>query len=335
VAETRGQHRTALGLVGRRHDHEVGIVPRVECRLELGQHLLVADHRLSRRVAAALWKHLVLDEEPGNSGPLIPEVSQAVNDHDLAVVSVLSGNRNFEGRIHPQVRMSFLASPPLCVAYALAGTTDLDLPEEPLGLDRDASPVYLRDIWPSTEEVARVVAGSMDPDAFRERYGRIFEGDDRWRSLPVPEGDLYEWDPASTYLTEPPFVADIGTEPAPVRDITVARVLVSVGETVTTDHISPAGAIKADSPAGRYLLAHGVQQRDFNSYGSRRGNHEVMIRGTFANIRLRNELAPGTEGGWTATSPGAKPVTIYDAAMEYQRAGVALLVVEVTRHDAA
>jgi aconitate hydratase len=262
----------------------------------------------------------------GNSGPLPDPVAEAIDEHGLSCVAVLSGNRNFEGRIHPQVRMSFLASPPLCVAYALAGTTDLDLAEEPLGLDRDGAPVHLRDLWPSTEEVTEVVASSMDPEAFRQRYARIFDGDDRWRSLPVPEGDLYEWEPSSTYLTEPPFVADIGLDPDPVSDISDARVLVSVGETVTTDHISPAGAIPADSPAGRWLQERGVDRRKLHSYGARRGHHDVMVRGTFGNIRLRNLLAPGTEGGSTLHLPDGEETSIYEASVRYAEEEVPLLV---------
>ena len=262
----------------------------------------------------------------GNSGPLPTPVAEAIDEHGLAGVAVLSGNRNFEGRIHPQVRMSFLASPPLCVAYALAGSADVDLTEDPLGLDRDGQPVYLRDLWPTNEEVTRVVNASMDPDAYRERYGSIFEGDARWKGLPVPEGDLYEWDPESTYITEPPFVQGIGPEPEPVGDIRGARVLVSVGETVTTDHISPAGSIPADSPAGRWLQDRGVSKLGLHSYGARRGHHEVMVRGTFGNIRLRNQLAPGTEGGVTIHLPSGEQTSIYEASMRYRQEGTALLV---------
>jgi len=262
----------------------------------------------------------------GNSGPLPDAVAEAIDEHGLSGVAVLSGNRNFEGRIHPQVRMSFLASPPLCVAYALAGSADVNLTEDPLGLDRDGNPVYLRDIWPSTEEITRVVNESMDPDAYRKRYGEIFAGDERWRSLPVPEGDLYEWDPDSTYITEPPFVQDIELEPEPVEDITGARVLVSVGETVTTDHISPAGSIPADSPAGRWLQDRGVPRLGLHSYGARRGHHEVMVRGTFGNIRLRNQIAPGTEGGVTVHLPSGEETSIYEAAMRYREEGTPLLV---------
>jgi aconitate hydratase len=262
----------------------------------------------------------------GNSGPLPEPVAQALDEHGIAGVAVLSGNRNFEGRIHPQVRMSFLASPPLCVAYALAGTVDIDLTTEPLGLDHDGKPVLLRDIWPSSDEVARVVAEAMEASAYTERYAEIFDGDERWRALPVPEGDLYAWDPASTYITEPPFVADVGPAPDPVAAITGARVLVSVGETVTTDHISPAGSIPAASPAGRWLQERGVTPKHLHSYGARRGHHEVMVRGTFGNIRLRNLLAPGTEGGFTIHLPSGEETTIYEAAMRYRGEGAPLLV---------
>ena len=270
----------------------------------------------------------------GNSGPLPPEISAAVNDNGLAVVSVLSGNRNFEGRIHPQVRMSFLASPPLCVAYALAGTVDIDLTTEPLGLDTEGQPVYLRDIWPSSEEVAEVVAGALDPEAYRERYAQIFDGDERWRSLPIPEGELYEWDPDSTYITEPPFVAHIGPEPEPPKALRGARVLVSVGGSVTTDHISPAGTIPPDSPAGRWLQERGVERRRLHSYGARRGHHEVMVRGTFGNIRLRNLLAPGTEGGVTIHLPSGEQTSIYEAAMRYREEDTPLLVLAGTEYGA-
>ncbi|MCA1834648.1 MAG: aconitate hydratase AcnA [Actinobacteria bacterium] len=262
----------------------------------------------------------------GNSGPLPPEVASAVDEHDLSVVAVLSGNRNFEGRIHPQVRMSFLASPPLVVAYALAGTVDVDLTTEPIGLDGDGKPVYLREIWPTTADVADALSSSMDPDAYRARKDHIFAGDERWNALPVPGGDLYEWDPASTYITEPPFVMDIGVTPQPLMDIAGGRVLVSVGDSVTTDHISPAGSIKADSPAGIWLQARGVAKDHLHSYGARRGHHEVMMRGTFANIRLRNKLAPGTEGGFTTHFPDGEQTTIVDAAERYRAEGVPLLI---------
>jgi aconitate hydratase len=260
----------------------------------------------------------------GNSGPLPEEVAEAVAARDLAVVAVLSGNRNFEGRIHPLVRASYLASPPLCVAYAIAGHVEIDLMREPLGHAPDGAPVYLRDVWPATEEVREAVAASIRPDQFLREYGRIFDGDERWAALPSPTGPMYAWDPASTYVREPPFFEDLAAR-RPV-DIVGARCLVKVGDSITTDHISPAGTIKPDSPAGRYLLEHGVEQRDFNSYGARRGNHEVMLRGTFANVRLRNELAPGTEGHWTTHLPSGERTTIYDAALRYRAEGVPLVV---------
>jgi len=263
----------------------------------------------------------------GNSGPLPEPVAAAVDENGLVVAAVLSGNRNFEGRIHPQVRASYLASPPLVVAYALAGTVDIDLRTEPLGRDKDGKPVFLRDIWPSSEEVRRTVASSVDAGIFKEAYDHIFDGEERWAALKVPTGALYEWDEGSTYLREPPFVRDIAPQPPPVRHITGARVLVMVGDSVTTDHISPAGSIAPGSPAAKYLTEHGVAPRDFNSYGSRRGNHEVMVRGTFANVRLRNELVPGIEGGWTKHFPDDDGMTIYDAAMRYQEEGVPLLVI--------
>ncbi len=264
----------------------------------------------------------------GNSGPLIPEVSQAVNDNDLAVTSVLSGNRNFEGRINPDVKMNYLASPPLVVAYALAGRMDIDLLHEPLGEGSDGKPVYLSDIWPSTEEVEQVVSSSISADMFSSRYADVFAGDDTWRSLPTPTGEVFEWDADSTYVRKPPYFENMPAEPAPVSDVANARVLLKLGDSVTTDHISPAGSIKADSPAGTYLTEHGVARKDFNSYGSRRGNHEVMIRGTFANIRLRNQLAPGTEGGFTRdfTVDGAPVTTVYDAAQNYAADGIPLVV---------
>ena len=264
----------------------------------------------------------------GNSGPLIPEVSRAVNEHDLAVTSVLSGNRNFEGRINPDVKMNYLASPPLVVAYALAGRMDLDLTSEPLGTGSDGQPVYLADIWPSQEEVDAVVSSSISAEMFSSRYADVFAGDETWRTLPTPQGELFEWDRDSTYIRRPTYFEDMPREPRPVTDIAGARVLLKLGDSVTTDHISPAGSIKADSPAGRYLTEHGVARSDFNSYGSRRGNHEVMIRGTFANIRLRNHLAPGTEGGFTRdfTRPDGPVATVYDAAQRYASAGIPLVV---------
>ncbi len=261
----------------------------------------------------------------GNSGPLDAPIAQAVEENDLVVAAVLSGNRNFEGRIHPLVRAAYLASPPLVVAYALAGTVNIDLRNEPLGRGGDGSPVFLRDIWPSNAEIAAAVQGAVTPECFRSTYEHVFDGDERWWSLDVPEGALWHWDPESTYLREPPFVEGLADQPSPVRDITGARVLVMVGDSVTTDHISPAGAIKADSPAGKYLQQHEVPPLEFNSYGSRRGNHEVMMRGTYANIRLRNELSD-REGGWTQHLPDGEPMTVYDAAMKYQAEGVPLLV---------
>jgi aconitate hydratase len=270
----------------------------------------------------------------GNSGPLPAEVSAAVQDNDLAVVSVLSGNRNFEGRINPDVKMNYLASPPLCVAYAIAGTMDIDLYDQPLGEDRHGEPVYLKDIWPSAAEVAATVEESVQSNMFRKSYGEVFDGDDRWNSLPVPTGELFAWDPDSTYVRLPPFFEGLPPEPDPVTDIVGARVLAVLGDSVTTDHISPAGSIKRDSPAGRYLIGHGVEPQDFNSYGSRRGNHEVMMRGTFANIRLRNQLKsdptrPLPEGGVTIYLDGngtGEQMPIYDAAMRYMEEGTPLVV---------
>jgi aconitate hydratase len=262
----------------------------------------------------------------GNSGPLPEEVSNVVNAEDLAVVSVLSGNRNFEGRINPDVKMNYLASPPLCVAYALAGTMDIDLYDEPLGEDDHGEAVFLKDIWPTAAEVAETVEETVQSDMFRTSYGEVFDGDERWNSLEVPSGDSFAWDDDSTYVRRPPFFESLPREPEPVDDIEGARVLAVLGDSVTTDHISPAGSIKRDSPAGRYLIEHGIEPRDFNSYGSRRGNHEVMMRGTFANIRLRNQLAPGTEGGVTLHLPDGEHMSIYDAAVRYLEEGTPLVV---------
>ncbi|WP_326800405.1 aconitate hydratase AcnA [Streptomyces sp. NBC_01808] len=264
----------------------------------------------------------------GNSGPLPEEISKAVNEHDLAVTSVLSGNRNFEGRINPDVKMNYLASPPLVVAYALAGTMKTDITREPLGTDKEGKPVYLKDIWPSEQEVEQVVAAAIGEEMFTESYQDVFAGDEQWQALPIPTGDTFAWDAESTYVRKPPYFEGMGMDPAPVEDIAGARVLALLGDSVTTDHISPAGAIKADTPAGKYLTEHGVTRRDFNSYGSRRGNHEVMIRGTFANIRLRNQIAPGTEGGYTRdfTRADAPVSFIYDAAQNYAAAGTPLVV---------
>jgi aconitate hydratase len=262
----------------------------------------------------------------GNSGPLPEAISEAVNDSDLAVVSVLSGNRNFEGRINPDVKMNYLASPPLVVAYALAGTMDIDLTAEPLGASADGDPVYLSDIWPAPDEVAAVVESAVAAEMFTRDYSDVFTGDERWRSLPVPSGDTFEWDPGSTYVRRPPYFEDMPARPEPVADIHGARVLALLGDSVTTDHISPAGAIRPDSPAGQYLTEHGVGRRDFNSYGSRRGNHEVMIRGTFGNIRLRNLLAPGTEGGVTVKLPEGEQMSIFEASRRYIADGTPLIV---------
>ena len=251
----------------------------------------------------------------GNSGPLPDEVSAIVAEKNLVVCSVLSGNRNFEGRIQSQVRANYLASPPLVVAYALAGRMTLDLTTEPIGKDRDGKDVYLREIWPTEREIQAAMLSAVKSEMFQRQYANVFEGDERWRSLPVPTGNLFEWDEQSTYVRKPPFVEGISREPAPLTDIISARVLAVLGDSVTTDHISPAGSIPADSPAGKYLIAQGVKPSDFNWYGARRGNHEVMMRGTFANIRLRNQLAPGTEGGWTTYQPAGGLMTIYDASI--------------------
>ncbi|MBE3599784.1 MAG: aconitate hydratase AcnA [Limnochordaceae bacterium] len=262
----------------------------------------------------------------GNSGSLPPAVAQQVKEGDLVVAAVLSGNRNFEGRVNPLVRANYLASPMLVVAYALAGRIDIDLTSEPLGTDPNGRPVYLRDIWPSQEEIARTVDAALRPELFRAEYGSVFEGDERWKGLPVPEGELYAWDPGSTYIQEPPFFEEMEGAPAPLRDIEGARALLVLGDSITTDHISPAGAIPRESPAGRYLLEHGVAEHEFNTYGSRRGNHEVMMRGTFANIRLRNLMVPGTEGGVTVHWPDGQRMSVYDAAMRYKEEGVPLVV---------
>jgi aconitate hydratase len=262
----------------------------------------------------------------GNSGPLLTGVSEDVQEHDLSVVSVLSGNRNFEGRIHPDVRMNYLASPPLVVAYALAGTMDIDLSTDPIGTDQDGRPVLLSDLWPSDAEVAEVIRQSLTSEEFRARYSSVFEGDEHWRQIPVAQGETFAWDPDSTYVLQPPYFEGMSREPSPVTDIAGARVLALLGDSVTTDHISPAGSIRATAPAGEYLTARGVAREDFNSYGTRRGNHEVMVRGTFANVRLRNQLAPGTEGGFTVHLPDGEGTTIFDASMQYQRDGVPLVV---------
>ncbi len=262
----------------------------------------------------------------GNSGPLEPALSKAIGANDLAVGAVISGNRNFEGRIHPDVKLNYLASPPLVVAYALAGSLDIDITTEPLGIGSDGEPVYLKDIWPSEQEISDVVGQAIQTQMFADSYGDVFAGDERWRGMSIPEGDIFEWDDASTYVRRPPYFDGIKREPAPLTDIAGARVLASLGDSVTTDHISPAGSIKKDSPAGAYLTEHGIAPGDFNSYGSRRGNHEVMIRGTFANIRLRNQLAPGTEGGVTRHLPSGDATTIYDASIRYAADGVPLVI---------
>jgi aconitate hydratase len=262
----------------------------------------------------------------GNSGPLPEAIGSAIKENSLVAVSVLSGNRNFEGRIHPLVRANYLASPPLVVAYALAGRMDFDMATESLGNDRNGKPVYLRDIWPTPKEVEETVRKAVKTEMYLKEYGEIFEGDERWRGLQVPEGDLYAWDAKSTYIKCPPFFDEMPKKPGELTDIRNARVLAVLGHSVTTDHISPAGSIQPDGPAGKYLIANGVKPSDFNSYGARRGNHEVMMRGTFANIRLRNQLAPGTEGGWTLHQPSGEKMTIYDAAMRYKQEGVPLMV---------
>jgi aconitate hydratase len=263
----------------------------------------------------------------GNSGPLNEEISAAIQENDLAVTSVLSGNRNFEGRINPDVKMNYLASPPLVIAYALAGTMDFDFENEPLGQGTDGKDVFLRDIWPSPDDVERTIASSINQEMFTQDYADVFAGDQRWQSLPTPEGNTFEWADDSTYVRKPPYFEGMGMEPAPVEDISGARVLAKLGDSVTTDHISPAGSIKADSPAGKYLAEHGVDRKDFNSYGSRRGNHEVMIRGTFANIRLKNQLLDGVEGGFTRDfTKGGEQTTIYDASEAYREAGTPLVI---------
>jgi aconitate hydratase len=263
----------------------------------------------------------------GNSGPLADAISKEIQSEGLVVSAVLSGNRNFEGRIHPEVRANYLASPPLVVAYALAGRIDIDWENEPLGTGKDGHPVFLRDIWPTHGEVQTAIAHAINDDSFSRIYSQVFEGDANWKALSVPSGDLYQWDPNSTYIANPPYFVGMTMTPSPVREITGARVLALLGDSITTDHISPAGSIKKDSPAGHYLIDNGVQQKDFNSYGSRRGNHEVMVRGTFANVRLKNQLVPGIEGGMTRYLPDGEVMSIYEASMKYQQEGTALLVI--------
>ena len=262
----------------------------------------------------------------GNSGPLAPDISAAIDERDLVVASVLSGNRNFEGRVHPEVRANYLMSPPLVVAFALAGRVDIDFEKEPIGTGKNGEPVFLRDLWPTTAEISAAVAKSIKPEMYQQTYGRVYDGDQQWQRLDVPKGATYAWDGGSTYIKHPPYFEGMARTPAPVTEIAGARVLALLGDSITTDHISPAGSIKKDSPAGKYLIANGVEPKDFNSYGSRRGNHEVMVRGTFANVRLRNLLAPGTEGGVTRHLPGGTQMSIYDASMKYQADGVPLLI---------
>ena len=263
----------------------------------------------------------------GNSGPLPEAIGAAIKDNNLIAVAVLSGNRNFEGRIHPLVRANYLASPPLVVAYALAGRMDMDLTTEPLGNDTAGKPVFLKDIWPSPQEIESTVRAAVSTSQYSKVYSEIFAGDAHWQSMPIPQGDIYKWDPKSTYIKLPPYFENMPKTPPALADISGARVLAILGDSVTTDHISPAGSIQVDSPAGKYLIANGVKPHEFNSYGARRGNHEVMMRGTFANIRLRNQLAPGTEGGWTLYQPGGEKLTIYDAAVKYREAGVPLVII--------
>jgi aconitate hydratase len=263
----------------------------------------------------------------GNSGPLSDPISAAIKENNLVAVAVLSGNRNFEGRIHPLVRANYLASPPLVVAYALAGRMDIDLTTEPLGNDKSGKPVFLSDIWPTPQEIETTVRAAVSTSMYQKQYSEVYEGDAHWKGMHVPQGDLYQWDPKSTYIKLPPYFENMPKTPPPLTDVHAARVLAILGDSVTTDHISPAGSIPVDSPAGKYLIANGVKPHEFNSYGARRGNHEVMVRGTFANIRLRNQLAPGTEGGWTLYLPGGEKMSIYDAAVKYREAGTPLVVI--------
>ncbi|MGF9711882.1 aconitate hydratase AcnA [Paenibacillus naphthalenovorans] len=263
----------------------------------------------------------------GNSGPLPDEVSAAIADNDMTVAAVLSGNRNFEGRVHAQVKANYLASPPLVVAYALAGTVNIDLANDPIGYDQKNEPVYLKDIWPTAQEIQEAIQSAMSPELYRAKYADVFRSNPRFNAIQVPEGDLYEWDEKSTYIANPPFFTNVGDQLSDITDIRGAKTLALLGDSVTTDHISPAGNIKADSPAGKYLIEHGVKKEDFNSYGSRRGNHEVMMRGTFANIRIRNQVAPGTEGGVTTYLPTGEVMSIYDASMKYQEQGTNLVVI--------
>ncbi|MGL6096094.1 MAG: aconitate hydratase, partial [Fimbriiglobus sp.] len=263
----------------------------------------------------------------GNSGPLADAVTKEIHAEGLVVSAVLSGNRNFEGRVHPDVRANYLASPPLVVAYALAGKVDIDWDVEPVGTDHAGTPVFLRDLWPTHEEVRSVIDQSINEASYRKIYASVYDGDEHWRALAVPTGNLYSWNPDSTYIANPPYFDGMGVTPPPVTEIQMARVLALLGDSITTDHISPAGNIKKDSPAGAYLIAHGVPQKDFNQYGARRGHHDVMVRGTFANVRLKNQLVPGVEGGVTRHLPGTAVTSIYDAAMQYQKAGTPLIVI--------
>ncbi|MEY4226545.1 MAG: hypothetical protein RL190_1302, partial [Actinomycetota bacterium] len=262
----------------------------------------------------------------GNSGPLPDALEAAISEHELAVGAVLSGNRNFEGRVHPKVRAAYLASPPLVVAYALTGSLDVDLTTEPVGIGADGEPVMLADIWPSMDEVRAVIAETISPDLYEKEYGTIWDGDERWRALDAPTGETMQWQPDSTYVREPPFFQGMADAPHDLTDIAGMRALAVLGDSITTDHISPAGSIPPDGPAGRWLIEHGVEPREFNSFGARRGNHEVMVRGTFANIRLRNEMVPGTEGGYTAHQPGGELMTIFEAAERYRADDTPLII---------
>jgi aconitate hydratase len=278
--------------------------------------------RLHAFVAGTMAVHNCI----GNSGPLMEPISKAIEEGSLVVSAVLSGNRNFEGRVHPEVRANYLASPPLVVAYALAGRVDIDLTTDPLGHDANGQPVYLKDVWPTQQEVQEAVENSINAGMFEKQYSEVFTGTEEWRNLTVPEGEVYSWDAASTYVKHPPYFVDMTPGPPPVTDISEACVLAVLGDSITTDHISPAGSIKPQSPAGRYLIEHGVAVADFNSYGSRRGNHEVMVRGTFANVRLKNFLAPGTEGGVTRHLPDGEQMSIYDASVKYAAEKVPLII---------
>ena len=323
----------AAGLLAKKAvEHGLGTKPWVKTSLAPGSKVVMDYLRSAGLVPylEALGFHLVgygCTTCIGNSGPLPEHISSAVTDHDLVVAAVLSGNRNFEGRINPFVRMNFLASPPLVVAYAIAGEMDLDLVKEPLSVDRNGNPVYLKDIWPSDQEVREAIAAHVKPEQFRNQYAHALEGDERWRKLTVPASDTFDWDGKSTYVRRPPFFENLPREPVPVQDVKGARVLALLADSVTTDHISPAGSIAKASPAARYLMEQGVEPKDFNSYGSRRGNHEVMVRGTFANIRLRNMLVPGVEGGVTVHHPSRERMSIYDAAMKYATEKTPLVVI--------